>query len=149
IPILDQVLPDALFVLVHRDPAAMLGAALDAWRAGAAPSAPDLPGWTGPAWSLPLIDGWRELDGLPLEEIVARQWASITGTLLDDLEALAPHRWIAVDRAALLDEPRETLTRLCDQLDLRYDQALLTPAEDARRRRGASSGPVEVSMPPA
>ena len=102
VPFLDAVFPDATFVFVHRDGPAMLGAALDAWRSGSAVSVPDLPGWTGPPWSLPLIDGWRELDGLELPEIVARQWTAITDTLLTDLEALAPDRWCAVDRAALL-----------------------------------------------
>lgn len=147
VPFLDSVFPDARFVLVYRDGPAMLGAALDAWRSGSAISAPDLPDWPGPAWSLPLTDGWRELAGLDLPEIVARQWEQIATTLLDDLDVLAPERWCAVDRAALLDDPPGELRRLCQFLEIRYDQALATPAEAARRRRATSEGPQEVSMP--
>jgi uncharacterized protein (TIGR03032 family) len=79
-----------------------------------------------------LIPGWQELAGRELPEIVARQWTTTAGIVLDDLEALPPERWAITDYARLLDEPREELRRLCQFLGIRYDQALLSPLELAR-----------------
>ena len=62
-------------------------------------------------------------------------WAQVTERLLDDLEALAPEQWCVVEDGALLAAPRAELQRLCGFLGLRYDQALLTPVEEARAAR--------------
>lgn len=142
IPFLAAVLPDVRFVLVHRDPQTALALALDGWRSGQVVSAPDLPGWDGPPWSLPLVPGWRALAGLPLGELVGRQWSEIATTALDDLEALAPERWRVVDREALLARPGPELERLCGFLELPYDQALRSPIEAARRSTALRPPPV-------
>jgi uncharacterized protein (TIGR03032 family) len=133
VPLLAAAFLDARFVVSFREPAAAIAEMLAAWRSGRFVSCPELPGWDGPAWSLPLIPGWRDLTGLPLEEVVVAQWAAITELLLDDLEALAPERWAACDLATLVAEPRAELQRLCGFLDIPYDQALLTPVETAAR----------------
>jgi uncharacterized protein (TIGR03032 family) len=133
VPLLAAAFPDARFVVSFREPAAAITEMLAAWRSGRFVSCPELPGWDGPAWSLPLTPEWRELRGLPLGEIVVAQWAAITERLFDDLEALAPERWAACDLAMLLAEPRAELQRLCGFLEIDYDQALLTPVETAAR----------------
>jgi uncharacterized protein (TIGR03032 family) len=133
VPLLAAAFPDARFVISFRDPGATITEMLAAWRSGRFASCPGLPDWDGPAWSLPLIPGWRELRDLSLEEIVVAQWTAITEMLLDDLEALAPERWAACDLATLLADPRAELQRLCAFLEIAYDQALLTPVETAAR----------------
>lgn len=142
IPFVAAVLPDARFVLVHRDPTTALALALDGWRSGQVVSAPDLPGWDGPPWSLPLVPGWPALSGLPLGELVGRQWSEIATTALDDLEALPPERWCVVDREALLAAPQQELERLSGFLELPYDQSLLSPIEAARRSTALRPPPV-------
>lgn len=144
VPLLADLLPDARFVLVRRDPETALDLALGGWRGGEVVSAPDLPGWDGPPWSLPLVAGWEALAGRPLGEVVGAQWAAIATTLLDDLEALDPVRWSVVDRTALLEEPRPVLERLCGFLGVAYDQALLAPVEAARRSTALRPAPVRT-----
>lgn len=134
IPFLDAAFPDARFVCVFRDPAQATSEMLEAWRSERFVSCPDLPGWDGPPWSLPLIPGWRELRGLPVEQIVVEQWRTISELMLDDLSQLGPERWAVADHARLLEDPRHELRRLCAFLDLAYDQALLSPLEAAARR---------------
>ena len=148
VPLLAAVFPDARFVVSFREPAAAITEMLAAWRSGRFASCSALPDWDGPAWSLPLPPGWRDLTGLPLEEVVVAQWAAITELLFDDLEALAPERWAACDLATLLAEPRTELQRLCGFLDIPYDQALLTPVETAARvltARAAPPAPAELA----
>lgn len=121
IPFLAAAYPDAKFVYLWRDPRETISSMLDAWRSGQFVTYPDLPGWTGDRWSLLLTPGWRELIGASLPEIVARQWATATTTLLDDLEALEPDRWCVTSYSALLADPDAELTRLCEHLDLTWD----------------------------
>lgn len=66
------------------------------------------------------------------------QWRTHVNQALDELERLAPDRWAVCTFEALLEDPRRELRRLCGVLDLRYDQALLAPAEELRRTLGAT-----------
>ncbi len=146
IPFLAAAFPDARFVYVFREPAEATAEMLAAWNTGNFVAIRDLPGWDGPPWSLPLVPGWRELNGKPLEQIVAEQWRIITETALDDLQQLEPERWGAVGFDDLLEDPRRELRRLCGFLDVPYDQALLSPVEVVRRRRGRSEPAASVEL---
>ena len=74
---------------------------------------PNLPGWSGPPWSLLLVPGWRELIGRPLHEIVAAQWNAATRLLIDDLEALPAERRTIARYDALVADPAAEIRRLC------------------------------------
>ena len=93
VPFLAAAFPTARFVYVHRAAEPAVAAASLAWRSGRQSTYPDLPGWAGLRWSFALVDGWRNLDGLPPEQVVAQQWRRVLETLLDDLDRLAPDRW--------------------------------------------------------
>jgi uncharacterized protein (TIGR03032 family) len=137
VPLLAAVFPDARFLFSFRDPTQSTAEMVDAWRSERFVNCPGLPGWEGAPWSLPLIPGWRSLRGRSVEEIVVAQWAAITDVLIADLEALEPTRWAVSEVAALLEDPRGELRRLCAFLEIPYDQALLTPVEAARRTLAA------------
>jgi hypothetical protein len=124
LPFLDAVFPDARYVYLHREPRPVLASMIEAWQAGKWRTYPNLPGWTGLPWSLLLVPGWREWKDRPLEEIVARQWAATTNTLLDDLEALPPGRVVKVRYEDLVAAPQPTIERLAGQLDLAWDRVL-------------------------
>jgi uncharacterized protein (TIGR03032 family) len=143
---LARAFPAARFVLCLRDPAAATADMLRSWRSGRMVSAPDLPGWEGPAWSLPLIEGWQELNGRPLEEIVVEQWTALAQQALDDLEELSAESWAVCNFSALLEQPRAELVRLCEFLDLDYDQAILSPVEESARalRQSPPQPPAEL-----
>src|SRR6185437_6093047 len=91
-PFLAKVFPDARFIYLYRDPKQVLASMMEAWESGGFRTYPQLPDWKGLPWSMTLIPGWRDLIGKPLPEIVAVQWRTITGVLLDDLAALPTDR---------------------------------------------------------
>jgi len=124
IPLLTHAFAQAYFVYLHRDPRETLASMIEAWRSGQFVTYPQLPGWTGPAWSLLLIPGWRDLIGQPLHEIVATQWETTTRILLDDLEALPKERVITTRYADVLAEPQTEIARLCGAVDFRWDHTL-------------------------
>lgn len=124
IPFFDAAWPDSLFVYLYRDVRQTLASMIEAWRSGAFRTYPDLPGWTGLPWSLLLVPGWERLAARPLPEIVARQWAATTQTLLDDLKALPRERVRALSYDDFLAAPQATVERLAASLGLGWDRAL-------------------------
>jgi uncharacterized protein (TIGR03032 family) len=127
VPFLAEAFPDARFVVLHREHQATLSSMLDAWRSGRFVTYPHLPGWSGAPWSLLLTPGWQESAGLPLVEVVARQWVAATTALLDSVETLDPDRWWVADHAAVLADPDAELERLCAWLDLDWDTPIEGP----------------------
>lgn len=144
IPFLARVFAEARFVYLYRDPRETLASMIEAWKSGRFNTYPELPGWNGPPWSLLLTPGWRELNGLPLPEIVAHQWETTTRILLDDLAALPPERTVVARYDALLADPGAEVARLCAALDFEWDRPIgdlplsrhtLTPPEADKWRR--------------
>ena len=124
VPFLREVFPGAQFVLLYREPREVFASMIEAWGSGRFRTYPALPQWSGLPWSLLLVPGWRELGGLPLEELVARQWAATVDSLLDDLQ-LVPVADIAPIRyAEFLANPQARIEQLCARLQLPWDVAL-------------------------
>jgi uncharacterized protein (TIGR03032 family) len=127
VPLLAAAFPDARFVYLYRDPRETISSMLDAWKSGRFVTYRDLPGWNGPAWSLLLTPGWRELAGASLGEIVTAQWSTATSLLLDDLEVLDPDRWCVTSYDRLLDDPQAEMQRLCEFCEVDWDVELSGP----------------------
>jgi Sulfotransferase family/Aspartyl/Asparaginyl beta-hydroxylase len=121
---LARVFPEARFIYLHRDPRPVLASMMEAWTSGRFRTYPNLPGWTGLPWSLLLVPGWRDLLGQPLHQVVAAQWNTTTGLLLDDLEQLPPGCWTAANYEALVANPAAEIRRLCAANDLAWDTTL-------------------------
>ncbi len=138
IPFLAKAFPEARFVYLHRDVRQTLSSMIEAWQSGRFVTYPQLPGWQGHPWSLLLIPGWRELIGKSLPEIVAAQWRTATRVMLDDLSALPPEHFVAIDYDAFVADPQDRVAALCAWLDLEWDQQL-TP--DLPRARYTISAP--------
>lgn len=125
IPFLAAVFPEARFVYLHRDPRQTLSSMMEGWESGLFRTYATLPGWTDERpWSFLLTPDWRALVGLPLEQIVAAQWAATTQILLDDLEALPPNRWVTARYDCLTADPKAEIGRLCAALDFEWDRRL-------------------------
>ncbi len=140
IPFLAAAFPEARFVYLHRDPRPTLASMIEAWSSGGFRTYPQLPGWSGPAWSLLLIPGWRALIGAPLGRIVAEQWAVTTRIILDDLAALPPQRWRPIRYEAFIASPQAEISRLCTAMDLGWDRRLGLGLPLARHTVSAPDG---------
>ena len=140
VPFLAGVAPDSQFIYIHRDPAETIPAMLGVWEGGRRVSYAELPGWVGPPWSLPLVPGWRDLAGRPLPEIVTEQWLRLTGTLLDDLEALPPERWCVTDLGTLLNDPQRELERICEFVAIEASEDVTRPLRSLRDQLAVSGG---------
>ena len=132
IPFLRAIFPDAFFIYLYRDPRATISSMLEAWRSGRFVTYPELPGWHGPPWSLVLVPGWRDVNGRPLEEVVAHQWSETTRILLDDLEAMPPDSWSVAGYDALIADPQREVERLCAFVDIEWDRKLTAPLPRSR-----------------
>jgi uncharacterized protein (TIGR03032 family) len=132
VPFLAEVFPDATFLYLYRDPRETVSSMLDAWRSGRFVTYPELPNWGQPQWSLLLTPGWEELRGVPLAEVVARQWVTTTEQLLDDLEALDPDRWSLTSYDKLVADPSAEIARICEHLGLAWDVDLGERLPDSR-----------------
>jgi hypothetical protein len=124
VPFFDAAWPDSIFVYLYRDVRQTLASMIEAWRSGAFRTYPNLPGWAGPPWSLLLVPGWERLNGRPLPEIVAHQWAATTTTLLDDLETLPRDRLRTIGYSDFLASPQAVVERLAASLGLGWDRPL-------------------------
>jgi LPS sulfotransferase NodH len=124
IPFLRAVFPQATFVYLYRDVRQTLASMIEAWNSGQFRMYPQLPGWTTPPWSLLLTEGWRDLIGKPLHEIVAAQWQSVTDRLLDDLQDIPEADRYVARYDALLANPAQEIAQVCRALDLAWDRPL-------------------------
>ena len=148
VPFLAGVAPDSQFVYIHREPSETVPAMLPVWEGGNRVSYPQLPDWSGPTWSLPLVPGWRDLADRPLPEIVTEQWIRLTGTLLDDLEGLPPERWCVTDFKSLLNDPLRELERICEFVSIEASEEVTRPLRSLRDQLAVSDGDGGGEVPP-
>ena len=124
VPFFDAVWHDSSFVFLYRDVRQTIASMAEAWQSGYFRTYPRLPGWSGLPWSLLLVPGWRALNGLPLAEIIARQWTTTMDILLDDLASLDEGRVQAIDYGDFLRSPQQAIDRLAARLDIGWDTKL-------------------------
>jgi hypothetical protein len=154
VPFLARVFPEARFIYLYRDPRQVLSSMIEAWTSGRFRTYPQLPGWTGAAWSLLLVPGWRELIGRPLQEVVAAQWNAATRLLIDDLEALPTERCTIARYDALVADPTAEIRRLHEavgldmdagEVSLRLSKYTVSPPDAEKWRRHAAE--IEAVLP--
>lgn len=144
VPFMRKLFPDARFVVLFRDPRAVLSSMMEAWRSGKFVTYRRLPGWQGLPWSLLLVEDWQRVNGKSLEEVVAHQWIRGMSVLLDDLDTLPSSDWIPLRYEDLIADPQGEIKGLCAELGLNWDLVIqqlpfskvtLTPPEHEKWRR--------------
>ncbi|MEO6387608.1 MAG: sulfotransferase [Croceibacterium sp.] len=124
VPFLAAAWPEATFLFLQRPARPTLSSMIEAWQSGHFRTYPRLPDWPGGSWSMLLVPGWRTLAGLPLPEIVARQWAVTVEALLADLSALSPGRVLALEYDQFIANPQATMEQACAALGVAWDRTL-------------------------
>ena len=125
ISFLAKVFPEARFIYLYRDPRQVLASMMEGWESGRFRTYPGLPAWNGVLpWSFLLTPGWRDLRNLPLNQIVAAQWAASTRILLDDLAQIPAERRTVAHYGRLVAEPETEVRRLCACVQLEWDRSL-------------------------
>jgi hypothetical protein len=129
IPFFAAAYPDARFIFLYRDAAETINSMIEGWRLPPPTFKQylDLPGWEGPTWSFYLFPGWRAVNGRPVPEIVATQWATGVQLALDDLAAVPQDRWCVAEFRALLADPAKEIAAICEFLGWSYDRPLTAP----------------------
>lgn len=123
VPFFASLFPQAKFVFLWRDPWENISSIIDAWESGGWVTYSNMPGWDGD-WSLLLPPGWRQLRGRPLADVATFQWNTTNTIALDDLSALPPERWMAVNYTDLTRQPDQVVRRICDFAGIAIDSAL-------------------------
>jgi hypothetical protein len=120
VPFLNALFPDALFVMLVRDPRQNVSSIMEAWQAGERfVNLRKLPGWdAGEAWragewKLLLTPGWKDLRAPSLADVAALQWREANDIAIRDLEAIPADRRCTVDYDELVADPATTLKRVC------------------------------------
>lgn len=124
VPFFNAAWPDATFLFLYRDARQTIASMIEAWQSGMFRTYPRLPGWTGDPWSLLLVPGWENLKGLPLPQIVARQWAITMDTLIDDLSDLPAQQVRSIDYDTVIAAPQTAVEALAASLGFAWDRVL-------------------------
>ncbi|SER07300.1 Aspartyl/Asparaginyl beta-hydroxylase [Solimonas aquatica] len=119
----NRIFPDARFLFLWRDPRENISSIIEAWKSGRWVTYPRLQGWDGP-WSLLLPPGWQQLRGRPLGEIASLQWRATNEIVLEDFQAIEPERRMVLSYQQLIEQPGESIQRICRFADIVFDEAL-------------------------
>jgi LPS sulfotransferase NodH len=151
----DQVVPDAQYIFIHRDGLDAVGSAIKRWKAEL-----DIPYLARKTRFVPLTDlpyyGTRyflnrihkvissqarlsfwgpKLDGMDdllarysLEEVCALQWQRCVENAAEDFAKISGDRWIEVGYEDFVQDPSKNLQRIVDLLDLEVPPEALSDA---------------------
>lgn len=129
IPFFKEMFPDAKFVFLHRRAEPNIGSIIDAWNSKKFVTYPNLPGWSGPPWSLLLCDGWRRLHNKPLAHIAAHQWASTNAKIMHDLSSLPSSDRCVISYEGLLSDTQASMSALCEFMQIPFGPKMRSYAD--------------------
>lgn len=157
VPYLRDLFPDAIFVLIKRNPCDVINSLINGWRhkegryrAYFVPARLRIPGYEHRhRWCFTLIEGWRDYISSPIPEIALAQWEAYVKAIARSRATVPASTWAEVYMEDLLTGPDEMLDRICEKIDIRKTpeltakmtelvslpvNALSTPGKDKWRR---------------
>jgi hypothetical protein len=149
VPHLLDLFPDAYFLEIRRDPCDVINSHIKGWRhpwrfvGYFVPEKLEIPGYPlRRHWRFSLIEGWRELRSSPIHEIAFAQWAACVRALAEARGLVDPRRWACVYLEDLVADPRRTMDRICEHIEIAATDELRLMAEQlAREPVNALTGP--------
>lgn len=123
LPFFDKIFPDARYVFLYRDPREAISSIIECWQNGNWVTYPTLTGWDG-GWSFLLPPNWQQLRAKPLAEVAAFQWQEANRFIVNDLATIDSSRWMAMNYADFLANPKHSIERIALFADIPFDQGL-------------------------
>ena len=132
VPYLLELFPDAVFVVIKRNPCDVLNSYINMWRqphgrfrSYFVPAYLRIPTYPhAHRWCSTLVEGWRNLTASPVPEIALAQWLEYV-TCLDEARRLVPSgQWLELSFEDLLASPEATMARVYERLGVTPDPAL-------------------------
>lgn len=129
VPYLLELFPDAVFVVMKRNPCDVLNSYINMWRQPQGrfrtyfvPVDLNIPGYPHRRrWCSTLIDGWRDLVTSPVPEIAFAQWLQYVDGIEEARRIVPAAQWVECHFEDLLVRPEATLRNLCRDLDVAPD----------------------------
>lgn len=141
VPLLRKAFPEAKFIFVGRDFARSIASGIIAWQSGKFVTESELPTWWGTKWSFPLIPGWIELVGEPINEIVARQFSEIALAALSALEDIPKDSIAVVGFENLLSNPSKIIGETLSTLGVNWVAEI---PQKLPRSKGSTKGNADL-----
>ncbi|MEP5153388.1 alpha/beta fold hydrolase, partial [Planktotalea sp.] len=86
-------------------------------------------------------------EGGDVHQIAERVWSQINGNITEFVAQRDSEKCLHVSYEALVNDPKIEMTRICDFLNIPYDQALLHPYEGQRMTDGVSKKSASIGDP--
>ncbi|MCC6546268.1 sulfotransferase [Candidatus Sumerlaeota bacterium] len=132
IPYLLELFPDAMFVIIRRDPRAVVSSLINGWRhpegrfrSYFVPETLEMPGHTRPhQWSFTLVENWRDYKTRTIPEIAAEQWRQSVIALHEGRGLVPAGRWREISLEDYSADTIAIIEPLLQWLDLPSDSEM-------------------------
>lgn len=149
VPYLLGLFPDAIFVVVKRNPCDVISSLINGWRHPAGryrsyfvPVDLQIEGYEHPRrWCFALIEGWRDLVASTVPEVAFAQWDACTRALEEARGRVRPPRWVEVHLEDLIEQPPQTLSKVCQGVGIACDARLVETLEALSREPANALSP--------
>lgn len=150
LPYLLDLFPDALFVVMKRNPCDVINSYINMWRhpqgrfrSYFVPQDLAIPGYPHRRqWCFTLIKGWRDFVDAPIPEIAFAQWSQYVEIITAARTQIPPTRWLELYFEDLLQHPDETTAALYQNLQLDPEPGMHARLEELL------ANPVNALTPP-
>lgn len=138
VPYLLDLFPDAVFVVIKRNPCDGVNSYINMWRdpqnrfrSYFLPTDLRIPGYPyRRAWCSTLIDGWRELTAAPIPEIAFAQWLTYV-SCIEAARSIVPRaQFVEVYLEDILRSPLAIMSMVTDRIGVEMDRRLQQKAAD-------------------
>lgn len=145
-----ELYPDAMFVVLKRDPCDVISSLIKGWQHPAGiyrsyhvPRDLEIPGYPHRRrWCFALIEGWRDYTSSAIYEIAFDQWRQCTIALKNACKIVPRAQWYELHFENLLEQPDRELQAICDAV------GIVNSPELKAKLAGLIAKPVNALSPP-